>query len=86
MIAERKRELTVAETIRQQEAYRELAELIPTFRPLDLTVRDDPALRRVALEILDVFAARNGGMPRMGVADDRTRTRRRTTPSPTPRP
>jgi len=86
VIAERKRELTVAETIRQQEAYRELAELIPTFRPLDLTVRDDPALRRVALEILDVFAARNGGMPRMGAADDTTRTRRRTTPSPTPRP
>jgi thymidylate kinase len=61
VIAERKKELTVAETIRQQEAYRELAELIPTFRSVDLTVRDDPALRRVARQILDVFAARNDG-------------------------
>jgi len=63
VIAERKKELTVAETIRQQEAYRELAKLIPTFRSLDLAVRDDPALRRVARQILDVFAARNDGEP-----------------------
>lgn len=82
VVAERKKELTVAETIRQQEAYRDLAELIPTFRALDLTVRDDPALRRVALEILEVFAARNGGTPtRDGSAttrDETTRTSGRT--------
>jgi thymidylate kinase len=89
VVAERKKELTVAETIRQQEAYRDIAELIPTFRPLDLTVRDDRALRRVALEILDVFAARNDGTPTgdgsAAAHDDTTRTHRRA-PSPTPRP
>lgn len=62
-ISARKQELTVAETIRQQRAYRELEAFVPTFRPVDLTVRDEAALRRVALQILDVFAARNGGMP-----------------------
>jgi thymidylate kinase len=64
VIAERKEELTLAETIRQQREYRQLASLVPEFRPIDLTVRDDAALRGVALQILDVFAARNGGLPR----------------------
>jgi thymidylate kinase len=68
-IAARKGELTVAETIRQQQAYRDLAGIVPGFRPLDLTVRDEAALRRVALEILDVFAARNRGMPRERVPE-----------------
>lgn len=63
VIAARKGELTLAETIRQQEAYRELAGLVPGFRTLDLTIRDEPALRRVALQILDAFAVRNGGVP-----------------------
>jgi len=89
VIAERKKELTVAETIRQQASYRELADLIPTFRALDLTVRDDPTLRRVALEILNVFAARNEGEPRSGDSvpstDDPIRTRRRS-PRRTPQP
>ena len=53
VIAARKGELTLAETIRQQEAYRELAGLVPGFR----------TLRRVALQILDAFAVRNGGVP-----------------------
>jgi thymidylate kinase len=65
-ITARKHELTLAETIRQQEAYRELVGLVPGFRSLDLTIRDEPALRRVALQILDAFAARNGGLPRNG--------------------
>jgi thymidylate kinase len=64
VIADRKHELTVAETMRQQEAYRELAPLVPDFRSLNLTIRDGPALRGVALQILDAFAARNGGLPR----------------------
>jgi thymidylate kinase len=63
VIAERKQELTVAETIRQQREYRKLARLVPDFRPIDLTVRDDAALRGVALQILHEFAARNGGSP-----------------------
>jgi thymidylate kinase len=66
VITARKRELTLAETSRQQEAYRELAGLVPGFRSLDLTIRDEPALRSVALHILDAFAARNGGLPRNG--------------------
>jgi thymidylate kinase len=66
VIAERKNELTLEETIRQQRAYRELADLVPSFRPLDLTVRDDAALRRVALEILEAYSARNGGLVRHG--------------------
>jgi thymidylate kinase len=64
VIAARKNELTVAETIRQQEEYRQLAALVPGFRPLDLTDRDDATLRGVALQILELFAARNGGSPR----------------------
>jgi thymidylate kinase len=64
VIAARKNELTVAETIRQQEEYRQLARLVRSFRPLDLTTRDDAALREVALQILDAYAARNGGTPR----------------------
>jgi thymidylate kinase len=64
VFVERKQELTLAETIRQQEEYRQLASLVPDFRTLDLTIRDEAALRRVALQILDGFAARNGGLPR----------------------
>jgi thymidylate kinase len=63
VIVARKKELTLAETVRQQAAYRELASFVPTFRALDLTVRDDAALRGVARQILDAFAARNGGVP-----------------------
>jgi hypothetical protein len=37
--------------------------MIPNFRAIDLTVRDDAALRRVARQIFDVYAARNGGDP-----------------------
>ena len=61
VITARKKELTLNETIRQQRAYRELAHFIPSFRPIDLTTRDDAALRGVALEILSAFAVRNGG-------------------------
>jgi thymidylate kinase len=61
VITPRKKELTVEETIRQQGAYRELAALVPNFRSLDLTVRDDAALRRVGLAILREYAARNHG-------------------------
>ena len=63
VIAARKRELTVEETVRQQAAYRDLAAFVPNFRPLDLQVRDDAALRGVALQILDAYAARNHGVP-----------------------
>jgi thymidylate kinase len=63
VIADRKKELTVEETVRQQSAYRELAGFVPNFRPLDLTTRDDAALRRVALQILQAYAARNHGVP-----------------------
>jgi thymidylate kinase len=63
VIAERKRELTIEETIRQQSAYRDLASFVPNFRPLDLTHRDDAALRRVAAEILQAYARRNHGVP-----------------------
>jgi thymidylate kinase len=65
VIAARKQELTVRETVRQQTAYRDLAEFLPSFRPLDLSVRDEAALRRVAMEILRAYAARNGGCPRI---------------------
>jgi thymidylate kinase len=61
VIAERKKELTVEETIRQQRAYRELASLVPNFRPLDLSSRDDAALRAVARGILEAYASRNHG-------------------------
>jgi thymidylate kinase len=60
-IADRKKELTVEETIRQQRAYRELASFVPNFRSLDLSVRDDAALRRVGVQILTAYAARNHG-------------------------
>jgi thymidylate kinase len=63
VIAARKQELTVEETVRQQAAYRDLAAFVPNFRPLDLTDRDDAALRRVALQILQAYAARNHGVP-----------------------
>jgi thymidylate kinase len=61
VVAARKQELTVAETIRQQRRYEELAQLVPNFRPLDLTVRDDAAVRDVAVQLLRVYARRNGG-------------------------
>ena len=63
VIAQRKKELTVEETIRQQSAYRELAAFVPNFRPLDLTERDDTALRMVGLAILQAYAERNHGVP-----------------------
>lgn len=62
VIAARKQELTVAETIRQQICYRELAAIVPGFRPLDLAVSDEAALRRVAADVLAVCAARNNGL------------------------
>ena len=77
VITARKRELTLAETIRQQEAYRELAGLVPGFQPLDLTIRDEPALRSVALQILDghvnhcVSDAMRSGDPQ--AAEEKTR-------------
>jgi thymidylate kinase len=64
VIAARKGELTIEETTRQQRAYRELAPLIGSFHPIDLTTRDDDALRQVAAVILDAYARRNRGMPR----------------------
>jgi len=64
MIVARKGELTLSETVRQHDAYRALADFVPGFRRIDLTVRDDRALRGVALVILDAFAARNGGLAR----------------------
>jgi thymidylate kinase len=64
VVAARKQELTVEETVRQQQRYREVTRLLPNFRALDLTVRDDAALRRVAAEILRTYARRNrGAMP-----------------------
>jgi thymidylate kinase len=62
VIAARKRELTVAETIRQLHAYRELAGVVPNFRPVVLTVRDDRELRGVAREVLGAYARRNRGL------------------------
>jgi thymidylate kinase len=64
VVAARKQELTVAETIRQQVVYRGLAGLVRSFRPIDLSVRDDAAMRDLALQVLDAFARRNGGEPR----------------------
>jgi thymidylate kinase len=62
VIAARKRELTVEETVRQQDAYRGLAGLVPNFRAIDLTVRDEQALRGVARQVLGAYAGRNRGM------------------------
>lgn len=63
VVAARKQELTVPETIRQQVAYRELAEYVRSFRPLDLSTRDTAALRGVAMDVLRAYAVRNGGSP-----------------------
>ena len=62
VIAARKRELTVAETTRQLHAYRKLAGVVPNFRPVVLTVRDDRELRGVAREVLGAYARRNRGL------------------------
>jgi hypothetical protein len=62
VIAARKQELTVAETTRQLHAYRKLAGLVPNFRPVELTVRDDQELRCVAREVLGAYARRNRGL------------------------
>jgi thymidylate kinase len=62
LITHRKRELTVAETTRQLQAYRKLADVVPNFRPLELTVRDDRELRSVAREVLAAYALRNRGL------------------------
>jgi thymidylate kinase len=64
VVAARKQELTVAETIRQQEVYRGLGGLLRSFRPIDLSVRDRAAMRDLALQVLDAFARRNGGEAR----------------------
>lgn len=61
-ITARKRELTLAETTRQLHAYRKLAGVVPDFRRLELTVRDDQELRGVAREILGAYARRNRGL------------------------
>jgi hypothetical protein len=62
VIAARKRELTVAETTRQLQAYRELAGVVPNFRPVVLTARDDRELCGVAGEVLGAYARRNRGL------------------------
>lgn len=62
VITARKQELTVAETARQLRAYRKLASVVPNFRPLELTVRDDRELRAVAREVLGAYARRNRGL------------------------
>jgi hypothetical protein len=62
VITARKQELTVAETTRQLRAYRKLAGLVPNFRPVELTVRDDQELCGVAREVLGAYARRNRGM------------------------
>jgi thymidylate kinase len=62
VITARKQELTVAETARQLRAYRKLAGVVPNFRPLELTVRDDRELRAVAREVLSAYARRNRGL------------------------
>ena len=61
-ITARKQELTVAETTRQLRAYRKLAAVVPNFRRLELTVRDDQELRGVAREVLGAYARRNRGL------------------------
>jgi thymidylate kinase len=62
VIAARKQELTVEETVRQQAAYRELAGLVRNFHPIDLTDRDHKALTGAAKEILRAYARRNRGL------------------------
>jgi len=62
VVAARKRELTVEETIRQQAAYRSLEGLVREFRPLDVVTHDEPTLTRIAKEILRVYARRNRGL------------------------
>jgi thymidylate kinase len=62
VITARKQELTVAETTRQLHAYRELAGVVPNFRALELSVRDDHELRGVAREVLGAYARRNRGL------------------------
>jgi thymidylate kinase len=61
VVAARKQELTVEETIRQQAAYKELESVIPGFTSIDITLRNDAALRGIALMVLGVFAQRNRG-------------------------
>jgi thymidylate kinase len=61
-IATRKNRLSMNETMRQQEAYREIADRLPRFRSIDLSTRDQATLRGLALEILKAYAARNGGL------------------------
>jgi thymidylate kinase len=61
-ITARKGELTVPETTRQMAAYRRLAGVVPNFRRLELTRRDDQELRDVAREVLAAYARRNRGL------------------------
>jgi thymidylate kinase len=70
VITARKQELTLEETIRQQHAYRALIDVVPDLRPLDLTQRDEAALHRVAIEILDAYSTRNNGFPSGRHGDD----------------
>jgi thymidylate kinase len=62
VIAARKQELTVEETVRQQAAYRQLEGLVRNFRPIDLTERDHHTLTGAAQEILGAYARRNRGL------------------------
>jgi thymidylate kinase len=61
-ITARKGELTVRETTRQMAAYRRLAGVVPNFRRLELTRRDDQELRDVARDVLAAYARRNRGL------------------------
>jgi thymidylate kinase len=62
VIAARKQELTVEETIRQQTAYRELEGLVPDFHPIDLTKRDHDTVNGAVQGILGAYARRNRGL------------------------
>ena len=62
VVAARKQELTVAETVRQQAAYRELEGLVPDFHPIDLTDRNCDAVNGAVQRILDAYARRNRGL------------------------
>lgn len=62
VVAARKQELTVEETVRQQAAYRKLAGLVSDFRPIDLTVRDHHTLGGAVEQILGAYARRNRGL------------------------
>ena len=62
VVAARKQELTVAETVRQQAAYRELEGLVPDFHPIDLTDRSCDSVDGAVQRILCAYARRNRGL------------------------